>query len=213
MPHEGVNIMRLVNLNALYIDMQQHNADSMVFAAQVEGHPFSCTFAKVIGTLHLFVTALGQNPFTIDIQVDNNFNVINGLFLANDIYEKLRVCLEIKTGWENPFRPANFIQNLDAVTPTKFNGNRPTRHEVAALSVATSPNLYEDADKIYFCGWRKNPAGSSVSRKNQNKSLLYFPAKEVELRTELNMSSCWSANPNEEALNALNQLIADNIIP
>ena len=213
MPHEGVNIMRLVNLNALYIDMQQHNADSMVFAAQVEGHPFSCTFAKVIGTLHLFVTALGQNPFTIDIQVDNNFNVINGLFLANDIYEKLRVYLEIKTGWENPFRPANFIQNLDAVTPTKFNGNRPTRNEVAALSVATSPNLYEDADKIYFCGWRKNPAGSSVSRKNQNKSLLYFPAKEVELRTELNMSSCWSANPNEEALNALNQLIADNIIP
>lgn len=87
MPHEGVNIMRLVNLNALYIDMQQHNADSMVFAAQVKGHPFSCTFAKVIGTLHLFVTALGQNPFTIDIQVDNNFNVINGLFLANDIYE------------------------------------------------------------------------------------------------------------------------------
>lgn len=213
MPHEGVNIMRLANLNALYIDMQQHNADSMVFAAQVEDHSFSCTFAKVIGTLHLFVTALGQNPFTIDIQVDNNFNVINGLFLANDIYEKLREYLEIKSGWENPFRPANFIQNLDTVTPTKFNGNRPTRHEVAALSVATSPNLYEDADRIYFCGWRKNPAGSFVSRKNQNKSLLYFPAKEVELRTELNMSSCWSANPNDEVLNALNQLITDNIIP
>lgn len=205
--------MYLKNLNALYVDMQKNDADSVVFAAQVEGHPFSCTFAKVIGTLHLFVTALGQNPFTIDIQVDNNFNVINGLFLANDIYEKLREYLKIKLGWENPFRPANFIQNLDTVTPTKFNGNRPTRHEVAALSVATSPNLYEDADKIYFCGWRKNPAGSSVSRKNQNKRLLYFPAKEVELRTELNMSSCWSANPNEEALNALNQLIADNIIP
>ena len=78
MPHEGVNIMRLVNLNALYIDMQQHNADSMVFAAQVKGHPFSCTFAKVIGTLHLFVTALGQNPFTIDIQVTSmkNFECI-----------------------------------------------------------------------------------------------------------------------------------------
>lgn len=165
--------MYLKNLNALYVDMQQNDADSVVFAAQVEGHPFSCTFAKVIGTLHLFVTALGQNSF----------------------------------------RPANFIQNLDAVTPTTFNGNRPTRHEVAALSVATSPNLYEDADKIYFCGWRKNPAGSSVSRKNQNKSLLYFPAKEVELRTELNMSSCWSANPNDEALNTLNQLIADNVIP
>lgn len=205
--------MYLKNLNALYVDMQQNDADSVVFAAQVEGHPFSCTFAKVIGTLHLFVTALGQNPFTIDIQVDNNFNVVNGLFLANDIYERLREYLEIKTGWENPFRPANFIQNLDAVTPTTFNGNRPTRHEVAALSVATSPNLYEDADKIYFCGWRKNPAGSSVSRKNKNKSLLYFPAKEVELRTEFNMSSCWSANPNDEALNALNQLIADNIIP
>lgn len=101
--------MYLKNLNALYVDMQQKDADSVVFAAQVEGHPFSCTFAKVIGTLHLFVTALGQNPFTIDIQVDNNFNVVNGLFLANDIYERLREYLEIKTGWENPFRPANFI--------------------------------------------------------------------------------------------------------
>lgn len=51
--------MYLKNLNALYVDMQQNDADSVVFAAQVEGHPFSCTFAKVIGTLHLFVTALG----------------------------------------------------------------------------------------------------------------------------------------------------------
>lgn len=177
MPHEGVNIMRLVNLNALYIDMQQHNADSMVFAAQVKGHPFSCTFAKVIGTLHLFVTALGQNPFTIDIQVDNNFNVINGLFLANDIYEKLRLYLEIKTGRENPFRPANFIQNLDAVTPTKFNGNRPTRHEVAALSVATSPNLYEDADKIYFCGWRKILLGVLLVERIRTRACFTFPRK------------------------------------
>ena len=90
--------MHLTNLNSLYVDMQQHNADSMVFAVQIEGHPFSCTFAKVIGTHHLFVTTLGQNPFTIDIQVDNNFNVISGLFLPNDIYEKLREYLEIKTG-------------------------------------------------------------------------------------------------------------------
>lgn len=112
--------MRLVNLNALYIDMQQHNADSMVFAAQVKGHPFSCTFAKVIGTLHLFVTALGQNPFTIDIQVDNNFNVINGLFLANDIYEKLRVYLEIKTGWENPFSSRQLHSEFGRCNPNKI---------------------------------------------------------------------------------------------
>ena len=35
--------MYLKNLNALYVDMQQNDADSMVFAAQVEGHPFSGT--------------------------------------------------------------------------------------------------------------------------------------------------------------------------
>ena len=33
--------MYLKNLNALYIDMQKNGADSVVFAAQVEGHPFS----------------------------------------------------------------------------------------------------------------------------------------------------------------------------
>lgn len=90
--------MRLVNLNALYIDMQQHNADSMVFAAQVTGHPFSCTFATVTSEFHLFVTALGKNPFTIDIQVDSNFNVASGLYLPNDLYEKLAHYLGIKKG-------------------------------------------------------------------------------------------------------------------
>lgn len=67
--------MYLKNLNALYIDMQKNGADSVVFAAQVEGHPFSCAFATVTGEFHLFVTTLGENPFTIDIQVDSNFNV------------------------------------------------------------------------------------------------------------------------------------------
>lgn len=50
--------MYLKNLNALYVDMQQNDADSVVFAAQVEGHPFSCTFATVTSEFHLFVTAL-----------------------------------------------------------------------------------------------------------------------------------------------------------
>lgn len=39
--------MYLKNLNALYIDMQKNGADSVVFAAQVEGHPFSCAFATL----------------------------------------------------------------------------------------------------------------------------------------------------------------------
>lgn len=77
--------MYLKNLNALYIDMQKNGADSVVFAAQVEGHPFSCAFATVTGEFHLFVTTLGEDPFTIDIQVDSNFNVANGLYLPNDL--------------------------------------------------------------------------------------------------------------------------------
>lgn len=92
--------MYLKNLNALYIDMQKNGADSVVFAAQVEGHPFSCAFATVTGEFHLFVTTLGEDPFTIDIQVDSNFNVANGLYLPNDLYEKLAHYLGIKKGRE-----------------------------------------------------------------------------------------------------------------
>lgn len=117
--------MYLKNLNALYIDMQKNGADSVVFAAQVEGHPFSCAFATVTGEFHLFVTTLGEDPFTIDIQVDSNFNVANGLYLPNDLYEKLAHYLGIKKGRGAPFRPISFIQKLDSVTPTKYNGNCP----------------------------------------------------------------------------------------
>ena len=79
--------------------------------------------------------------------------------------------------------------------------------------MAASPEKYDDIDKRYFCGWHRNPAGKSVREKNRNKSLLYFPAKEVEMRKKLNMSSCWSANPDDEVLIALNQLVADEDIP
>lgn len=205
--------MYLKNLNALYIDMQKNGADSVVFAAQVEGHPFSCAFATVTGEFHLFVTTLGEDPFTIDIQVDSNFNVANGLYLPNDLYEKLAHYLGIKKGRGAPFRSISFIQKLDSVTPTKYNGNCPARHDVAALAMAASPEKYDDIDKRYFCGWHRNPAGKSVREKNRNKSLLYFPAKEVEMRKKLNMSSCWSANPDDEVLIALNQLVADEDIP
>ena len=131
--------MYLKNLNALYIDMQKNGADSVVFAAQVEGHPFSCAFATVTGEFHLFVTTLGEDPFTIDIQVDSNFNVANGLYLPNGLYEKLAHYLGIKKGRGAPFRPISFIQKLDSVTPTKYNGNCPARHDVAALAMAASP--------------------------------------------------------------------------
>lgn len=204
--------MYLKNLNALYVDMQQNDADSVVFAAQVEGHPFSCTFATVTSEFHLFVTALGKNPFTIDIQVDSNFNVASGLYLPNDLYEKLAHYLGVKKGRGATFRPISFIQKLDYVTPTRYNGNCPARHNVAVLAMTTNPKKYDDIDKPYFCGWYRNPAGKSVREKNRNKSLLYFSAKEVELRTRLNMSSCWSDNPDDEVLTALNQLVADKDI-
>ncbi len=205
--------MYLKNLNALYIDMERNGADSVVFAVQVENHPFSCTFATVIGEFHLFATALGENPFTIDIQVDSAFNVTNGFYLPNDLYKKLISYLGIKTGWKNSFRPISFIQKLDSATPTRYNGNHPTRHDIAALAMTTNPKKYDDVDKPYFCGWHRNPVGKSVQEKNRNKSLLYFSPEEVELRTKLNMSSCWSANPNEEVLIALNQLVADEEVP
>ena len=43
--------MYLKNLNALYVDMQKNDADSVVFAAQVEGHPFSLSGARIPVTL------------------------------------------------------------------------------------------------------------------------------------------------------------------
>lgn len=118
----------------------------------------------------------------------------------------------LKKAGEPPSVQSVFSRKLDYVTPTKYNGNCPARHDVAALAMTTNPKKYDDIDKPYFCGWHRNPAGKSVREKNRNKSLLYFSTKEVELRTRLNMSSCWSDNPDDEVLTALNQLVADKDI-
>ena len=41
--------------------------------------------------------------------------------------------------------------------------NAPSYKEV--IQVASLKRNIEEADKIYFCGWRSNPLGSSVREK------------------------------------------------
>lgn len=204
--------MYLAHLHELYKDMKAHEADSAVFAVSIEKCPFSCTLAIIQESFHLFITALGENPFTIDVALDRNFNTLERFYLPLDLYRKLREYLGIKDGGKEPFRTTAFLQSVDNATPVRFNGNRSTGAETARLAMVANPDLYEDIDKPYFCGWHKNPASYSVREKNIRNSLLRFPKREVEIRTQMNMSSCWSANPDEENLDALNHLIADESI-
>lgn len=113
--------MYLAHLHELYKDMKAHEADSAVFAVSIEKHPFSCTLAIIQESFHLFITALGENPFTIDVALDRNFNTLERFYLPLDLYRKLREYLGIKDGGKEPFRTTAFLQSVDNATPVRFN--------------------------------------------------------------------------------------------
>ncbi len=53
----------------------------------------------------------------------------------------------------------------------------------------------EEADKTYFLGYRTNPSTSHVTAKNLEKTELAAGELAAKICRELNVSSCWTADP------------------
>ena len=64
----------------------------------------------------------------------------------------------------------------------------------------------EEINKIYFCGWRRNPKGKTVSPYNNEKTRSAFGDKIAKLSLERNISSCWTDVSNDECLIKLNEI-------
>lgn len=181
----------------------------MNFPAKISGKGFSCTFSIVSYPSHLFATSLGRSPFTTDIPIFS-FEV-DALTISREKYALLCKYLELKWDKSNPFRPVKFLCDINACAPVRFSGNAVSRSALVGLMMKSNEEAYaDDGKKIYFCGWMTNPSWKSVSNENYNKTLQYFPEEEASARREKNQSSCWSANPKDENLNALNEFISSN---
>lgn len=194
--------MHLQNLENLYANMHGQGDTAITFHCRYNNTPgFSCIFIADENGKILYISSLGENSFTIKIQIKNDFN-IEGFKLDNDIYNKLCKYLQLTYNLDNPFIPTNFLANLDKNIPNVY--NKATRAQcVEAISKA---NNLCDEDKIYFTGWKKWHE-KTTSDDNMEKTAILVGFESAKRLQNNNISSCWTADANDEDLSKINQWI------
>ena len=117
--------------------------------------------------MRLYLSTLGKNPIVFEIEIDEKYCAKTYI----EDYKELILYLEIKYDPNHTFKPIDLFEALNNKIPKKFQ-RKPNCSEV--VSVASKRRRVEEADKIYFCGWRNNPTGDNVSEMNIEKTRIAF---------------------------------------
>lgn len=189
---------KMMNLLSHRSNMKRLGQTRSIFKMDLYKKPFSCIFVIDCQPNILYITALGANPFVIEVEVDNSCQV--ECSLKNDDYNKLLKYLNLKYDPKNHFKPINFFTILDKNTPYLFE-KAPKYSD--CLVLASKNHKIKEADQIYFIGWRNNSANESVSPDNNLKTRLAFGDHMADISIKNNISSRWSPYPEDEDLSKL----------
>lgn len=193
------------HLELLSTNMKSKKMPKCVFAFKYNSHSFSCVFAIDVIPFCLYITSLGETPFCIERTVYKDFTI--STFLHKEEYSKLVRYLGLHYDKNNHFMPEAFFHSLDKQMKS---ANIAEIRSSDLLKIARINHKIEEENKIFFCGWKHNDSHKRhVSPCNLEKTRLAFGCDISNKCRELNISSCWTDNPNDETLSQLNDLIAD----
>lgn len=187
------------SLQILHQDMMKKDESRDLFPFSYNGKNFSCIFVTDITPIRLYLTTLGNAPITFELEINKDYCTSPYL----DDYKLLVAYLDIKYDPNYKFKPVDFFEALNRKIPRVFM-NAPSYKEV--IQVASLKRNLEEADKIYFCGWRSNPLGSSVREKNLEKTRSAFGDQIADMCKQKNISSRWTDIDSEEDLARLNEI-------
>ena len=192
----------MTNLRVLTTAMINQNETRTVFPYVLNRKHFSCIFIIDTKPYTLFVTTLGADPIVIDLSVNPDTFIVGTYF--GEKYSRLLHYLGLKYNRQNPFSPDVFLENLNQQVPQHC-GDAPNYTDVLNLASAAGRH-FEDKDKPYFCGWRNNSNTEHVRSGNYIKTLIAFGEEFAEMSKQKNISSRWTATPNEERIAELNNI-------
>ncbi len=178
--------MRLSGLEPLYRSMHAQNIERTKFRYQHNHLTFECMFFIDLQPFELVMGCIGHN-FTIFLEVRPGFEITP--FIERETFFSLREALFQGAGSPNKFDPTAFFTEFNRHIPNHTSPeNTPEPHEVARYY-----RHVEEADKIYFCGWRDNTkVGKHVTAENLAKTLRLLGERAHELARRRNLSTCWT---------------------
>ncbi|MDE7430959.1 MAG: hypothetical protein K2N34_03460 [Lachnospiraceae bacterium] len=188
-------------LKILHEDMKKKKEKRATFPFEYNKKNFSCIFLTDMTPYRLYLTTLGKNPEVYELEIKKGYLVACYM----DDYKRLVAYLELKYDPNHKFVPRDFFEALNKKIPKEFQ-QKPLYMDV--IRVASKRRDIEEPNKIYFCGWRRNPNGKSVSENNYEKTRNAFGEEIARMSKSKNISSCWTDNQSEEEIGKLNEIVA-----
>ncbi|MEK4381965.1 DUF6037 family protein [Aeribacillus sp. FSL K6-2848] len=179
----------LSGLKDLYKSMRKNNIERYKFSFTFRGVNFDVMYF-IDDNPHILAIGIVAENYYFEVEVKNGFKIIPYIDNIN------RFCriLNFEYNPTSPFKPAIFFKELNSKIPKNANKqNIPKPHEIGQYR-----RNVEEADKIYFCGWRDNNArGHRVSKENLEKTRKLLSYKAYEMCKKKNISSLWTDDPNK----------------
>lgn len=192
-------MFEFTGLRILHRDMLTVGESRVVFPFEYNGKSFSCIFLVDIIPFRLYLTTLGARPMVFELEIVKGYQTNS--YLSD--YNKLVKYLEIKYDSKHKFVPNDFYEALNKKIPDEFS-KRPDYK--AVLVTASNRRNIEEINKIYFCGWYRNPTGHTVRLENLEKTRSAFGDGKAETCKDKNISSCWTDIDTDENLKKLNNI-------
>lgn len=194
-----MRMFELTGLKVLHKDMVKKGEERVTFPFEFNEKSFSCIFLTDIIPYRLYLTTLGLNPMVFELEIKRGYVV--ECYIQD--YSHLMNYLGIKYDPTHKFLPVDFFRALNDRIPSEFK-MRPDYKDI--IKIVSKRRDIEDEDKVYFCGWRRNPIGQRVQEKNLEKTRSAFGDKKAEICKINNISSCWTDYEDDEALKRLNEI-------
>lgn len=197
----SMKTFEFTGLRILHEDMKKNKEERATFPFTYNEKGFSCIFLADVEPYRLYLTTLGKIPEVYELEISKKYLVDCYI----DDYKKLVAYLEIKYDPNHKFIPSDFFKVLNRKIPKEFK-KRP--HYADVITIASKRRNIEEVSKIYFCGWKRNPIGKSVSDKNYEKTRSAFGEEKAKMSKIKNISSCWTDNESEEEIKKLSDIVA-----
>lgn len=117
-------------------------------------------------------------------------------YLGHDMGNLMRILGIVGRHGGNPWSARKFLDHVQSSSAGISSHWSSHRIRTALDLPAAYRKDVEESDKVYWCGWRQNPPGKHQSEANYQKTLRWLGGEIAELCRSMNVSTCWSADPD-----------------
>lgn len=192
-------MFEFTGLRTLHEDMKEKNEISASFNFNYNNRGFACIFLGDVMPMLLYLCTVGEAREVFEIVIDENYMTDTYI----DDYRKLIEYLNLKFDPNHKFKPVDFFEVLNRNIPNTFQASA---NYSSILSVSSATRDIEEAEKIYFLGWYKNPVGKFVRDENLEKTSIAFGKHIADISKTTNRSSCWTDEEGLENMEAFNDI-------